>query len=144
MHATTAATAVPRNLPLSLLVMRLTTALFLLPWVVDKFVRPDHAIAVLEGFYGLDGSGATLVLVLGIAQAVLLGLFTLGIARTWSYGLVLLMHAVTTFASWKQYLDPYTGANILFFAAWPALGACLALFLLREYDTLGIFGRRNI
>jgi len=62
--------------------------------------------------------------------------FAAGIARTWSYGLVLLMHAVSTFSSWKQYLDPYTGANLLFFAAWPMLAALVALFLLREHDTL--------
>jgi hypothetical protein len=142
MHAT-APPAVPRQLPLSLLVMRLTMALFLLPWVVDKFVNPGHAVAVFEGFYGLSGLGAPIVLAIGIAQVLVLALFTLGIARTWSYGLVLLMHAGSTLSSWKQYLDPYTGANLLFFAAWPALGACIALFLLREHDTLWTLGRRR-
>jgi len=141
--STTVTTSVPRHLPLSLLVIRLSMVLFLLPWVIDKFVRPDHAIAVLEGFYGLGGLGAPLVLALGVAQALVLLLFALGIARAWSYGLVLVMHALTTLVSWQQYLDPYTGANILFFAAWPALGACVALFLLREHDTLWTFGSRG-
>jgi hypothetical protein len=142
MHATAHA-AVPRHLPLSLLSLRLTMALFLLPWVVDKFVNPAHAVAVFEGFYGLSGVGAQIVLAIGIAQVAILLLFTLGIARTWSYGLVLLMHAGSTLSSWQQYLDPYTGANLLFFAAWPALGACIALFLLREHDTLWPLGRRG-
>ncbi|GAA4853247.1 hypothetical protein [Luteimonas vadosa] len=142
MQATDPAVVTRNRLPLSLLAIRWTMVVFLLPWVADKFVRPEHAIAVLEGFYGLSGSGAPLVFGLGVAQAVLLALFAFGVARTWSYGLVLAMHAVTTLVSWKQYLDPYTGANLLFFAAWPALGACLALFLLREHDTLGTVGRR--
>jgi hypothetical protein len=142
MHATAHA-AIPRHLSLSLLALRLTLALFLLPWVVDKFVNPGHAIAVFEGFYGLSGLGAPIVLAIGIAQAVILLLFTLGIARTWSYGLVLLMHAGSTLSSWQQYLDPFAGANLLFFAAWPALGACIALFLLREHDTLWTFGHRR-
>lgn len=144
MQATNPAATDSRRLPISLLAIRVSMVLFLLPWVADKFVRPGHAIAVLEGFYGFSGAAAPLVLGLGIAQALLLVLFAFGIARTWSYGLVLAMHAVTTIVSWKQYLDPYAGANILFFAAWPALAACLALFLLREYDTLGTFGRRSI
>ncbi len=33
-------------------------------------------------------------------------------------------------------LDPLTDANLLFFAAWPMLAACIALFLLCEHDTL--------
>ncbi len=132
-----------RHLPLSLLLIRLSMVLFLIPWVIDKFLRPGHAIAVLEGFYGLAGLGAPLVLALGVAQALVLLLFALGIARTWSYGLVLVMHTLTTLVSWKQYLDPYTGANILFFAAWPTLAACIALFLLREHDTLWTVGSRR-
>lgn len=32
------------------------------------------------------------------------------------------------------------GPNLLFFAAWPMLAACLALFLLRDEDTLATVG----
>jgi hypothetical protein len=35
------------------------------------------------------------------------------------------------------------GPNILFFAAWPMLGACFALYYLRDHDTLwSLCGRR--
>lgn len=136
------AAGTPRHLPLALLLIRLATALFLAPWVLDKFVNPGHAIRVFEGFYGVAGIAAPLVHAIGIAQVLLLVLFVLGVARTWTYGLVLLMHAGSTFSSWKQYLDPYDGANLLFFAAWPALAALVALFLLREHDTLWRVGRR--
>lgn len=141
MQATIPAPA-PRHLALSLLLLRLSIALFLLPWVLDKFLNPEHAIAVFEGFYGLAGLGAPLVLAIGVVQAAILVLFALGIARSWSYGLVMLMHAGSTLSSWPQYLDPYAGANLLFFAAWPTLGACVALFLLRAHDTLWRVGGR--
>jgi len=43
------------------------------------------------------------------------------------------MHAVSTLSSFPQYIDAFN--NLLFFAAWPMLAACIALFLLREHDT---------
>ena len=59
-----------------------------------------------------------------------------GFLKRFSYGIVLLMHGVSTVSSYQQYLAPYDGANILFFAAWPMLAACLALYLLRDDDRL--------
>ncbi len=129
-------TAHPRHLPLSLLLLRIGIVLLLAPWIVDKFLNPQHAIAVMENFYGMAGVAKNLVLAIGVAQAIVLVCFALGLFRTASYGLVTLMHAGSTFSSWQQYLSPYEGANLLFFAAWPALAACVALFLLREHDTL--------
>ncbi len=125
-----------KHLPLSLFLIRASVVLMLAPWVADKFINPAHMVGIAESFYGIGGIGSTLVLVIGLAQVVLLACFALGIARTWSYGLTLLMHALSTFSSWKQYLDPYAGANLLFFAAWPMLAALVALFLLREHDSL--------
>jgi putative oxidoreductase len=132
---------IPRHLPLSLLLIRASIVLMLAPWVVDKFRNPEHAIGVFERFYGLGGVAEVLVYGIGIAQVVLLLCFALGLFRTVSYGLVMLMHAGSTLSSWRQYLDPFTGANLLFFAAWPMLAACIALFLLREHDTLLSVGK---
>ncbi len=55
----------------------------------------------------------------------------LGIAKRWTYGLVLVMHAISTLASFRMYLG---FDNLLFFAAWPMLAACFALYLLRDHD----------
>jgi len=46
----------------------------------------------------------------------------------------LVLHAVSTLSSFKQYLAPFDGPNLLFFAAWPMLAACFALFILRDLD----------
>jgi hypothetical protein len=135
-----------RNLEISLLALRLGVASVMLPWALDKLLRPEHSASVFAGFYGLPGLGETAFAVLGVAQLLLVLAFLAGIARTWSYGAVLALHAVSTFSSWRQYLAPYEGINLLFFAAWPMLAACLALFLLRDQDrlfTLPIHGKRG-
>lgn len=123
-----------RHLSLSLLLLRLGIAIVMGIWAADKFVNPGHGQAVLESFYGLDGTQVSVVTLIGVIQALIVAVFTIGAFRTWSYGVVLVMHGVTTLASWKQYLDAFD--NLLFFAAWPMFAACIALFLLRQHDTL--------
>jgi hypothetical protein len=129
-----------RRLALSLLLLRLTLALVFGAWAADKFVNPEHGAAVLQGFYGLKDVPVTAIHALGAAQAALVLAFVVGLARTWSYGAVLVMHAITTAVSWKAYLGL---DNILFFSAWPMLAALVALFLLREQDTMLTLGGRG-
>ena len=120
----------------ALLVLRLTVFLVMLIWTIDKFIRPAHAASVYEHFYFLRGLGPTIIYSIGIAELVLLTGFVIGFAPRFTYGLVLLFHAVSTFSTFRQYLHPYEGPNILFFTAWPMLGACFALYYLRDLDTL--------
>jgi len=128
-----------RRLEISLLLIRLTIFVVMLMWTVDKFVRPEHAASVYEQFYFLGGLGATGMYVLGGLELVVVAGFVLGIARFWSYGIVLVLHAISTLSSMPVYFDPYGGqANLLFFAAWPMLAACIALFLLRDRDRLTV------
>jgi len=131
----------PFRLRLSLLLLRAGVFLVMFMWTLDKLVNPDHAAAVFENFYGIAGLGAGLATAIGVAELLLLAAFVTGLARRFSYGAVLVLHAVSTFSSFKQYLAPWD--NLLFFAAWPMLAACLALYLLREDDTLLAFGGRG-
>ena len=124
-----------RRLAISLLVLRLSVFLVMLMWTVDKFVRPDHAAGVFSTFYGITGLDAQMAYVLGALELVVLLAFVAGIARRWSYGIVLVLHAVSTLSSWRQYLDPFEGPNLMFFAAWPMLAACVTLYLLRDADS---------
>lgn len=124
-----------RRLAISLLCLRLGIFLVMLMWTLDKFVRPDHAAGVFSKFYGLDGLDVQMAYVLAALELVLLLAFVAGIARRWSYGIVLLLHAVSTLSSWRQYSQPFEGSNLMFFAAWPMLAACVALYLLRDSDT---------
>jgi len=120
----------------ALLVLRVAVFLVMLIWTVDKFVRPTHASSVYEHFYALRGLGPTIMYSIGVAELVLLIGFVMGFAKRLTYGAVFVLHAVSTFSSFRQYLHPFQGPNILFFAALPMLGACFALYSLRDLDTL--------
>ena len=127
-----------RRLALCLLLLRLSLGLVMMIWAFDKILNPSHGAAVFETFYGLAGVGETIVRGIGVAQAIIVLAFLLGLARTWSYGAVLLMHGVTTIVSWSAYLQPLK--NILFFSAWPMLAGLVTLFLLRRHDRVASLG----
>ncbi|MEP6685359.1 MAG: hypothetical protein ABJB22_01170 [Verrucomicrobiota bacterium] len=127
----------------ALLVLRLTVFLVMVLWTIDKFVRPSHAASVYEHFYFLGGLGSVIMYSIGVAELALLLGFVVGFAPRFTYGLVLLIHAVSTFSSFRQYFAPFEKVNLLFFAAWPMLGACFVLYYLRDLDSLwSIRGRR--
>ena len=130
----------PKPLAISLLLLRLGIAIVFIMWTLDKFINPAHTAAVFKAFYGFEGLSTTLSVVLGIVQIVIVVAFTIGYKRTLSYGAILIMHAFSTLISYSRYLDPWEGSNLLFFAAFPMLAACIALFMLRAYDSYSIDG----
>ncbi len=129
------------DLEWSLLGLRVTIFLVMLVWTLDKFVNPGHAAKVYEKFYFIAGMESMAMFMLGLVEFVLLLGFVAGLFKKYTYGCVLLLHTVSTLSSFKQYLAPFDGSNILFFAAWPMLAACVALFLLRDYDTRFVLSR---
>ena len=124
----------PKHLPLSLLFLRFGVFIVFFFWTVDKFVNPEHAANVFAKFYALENLGITIVYVIGSLQIILISSFVMGLFKKWTYGIILLLHAASTFASFSLYLTLFD--NLLFFAAWPMLAACLALYLMRDYDAL--------
>ena len=136
-------TRIENRLPLVLLLLRLSVALVFFVWIADKFFKPDHAAAVFANFYGLSGLGTIVFYLIGIVQLLITLAFVLGIAKPWSYGLILGMHGVSTLSSFRQYLNPLEPPNILFFAAWPMFAACFALFYLREADVAWTIGGKK-
>ena len=125
-----------KKLQLSLLSLRLTVFLVMFMWTIDKFVNPGHAAKVYESFYYIAGLEAVVMYTIGAIEIIILLLFLAGYKKKYTYGAVLAFHAVSTLSSFKQYLAPFEGPGLLFFAAWPMLAACLALFLLRDRDRM--------
>lgn len=124
------------RLPSALLALRLGVFIVMIMWTIDKLVRPEHAAGVFANFYQIGGLGSGVFYAIGGAELVLVLLFVVGAFKFWTYGLVTILHAVSTLSSFPQYLHPFQEANLLFFAAWPMLAACIALFMLRDEDTL--------
>ncbi len=120
----------------ALLLLRLGVGIVFVIWTADKFVRPDHAAGVFEHFYMIPWLTQNSAYIVGVLQGLLVLAFLAGFMKTWSYGAVFLLHAVSTLTPMANYFSPWEGANILFFAAWPMLAAAWALWLLRDYDTL--------
>jgi len=127
------------RLPLALLLLRLGVFLTMFMWTIDKFVQPQHASKIMEHFYSAPGVGNLVIQVIGALELALIVAFVAGIAKRWTYGLVLLLHGISTLSAYKQYLHPFEPHNLLFFAAWPMLAACFALYYLREADVLWTF-----
>lgn len=127
----------PAHLPLVLLFLRVSIFVVMAMWTVDKFVHPDHAASVYEHFYALRGFAPAIMYSLAAAESLLLLAFLLGIYRRLTYGLVFLFHSVSTLSAFAKYANPFEKPNLLFFAAWPMLAACFALYILRDSDTLG-------
>ncbi len=128
----------------ALLVLRVTVFLVMLVWTIDKFIRPAHAASVCEHFYFLRGLGPTVMYAIGVIEVAILVGFVIGFAPRLTYGVVLMFHAVSTLSSFRQYFHPFQGPNILFFAAWPMLGACFALYYLRDLDTIWSVNRPRV
>lgn len=115
----------------SLFLLRLGVFVVMLAWTLDKFLSPDHAAKVYERFYFIGGLGPSIMIGIGLVELIIIVLFMAGLYKRLTYGFVLAIHSVSTLSSWKQY---FVEPNLLFFAAWPMLAACITLYLLRDMD----------
>lgn len=123
---------IQNRLQWSLFSLRLGVFIVMMMWTLDKFVNPAHSGKVFEVFYGISGLNETIAFVLGGLQFILVVAFLLGIQKRISYGLIFIMHGLSTLSPYNQYLDGFN--HLLFFAAWPMWAACFALYLLRDED----------
>jgi putative oxidoreductase len=73
----------------------------------------------------------SIVFTIGAIETLIILAFLAGLWKRYTYGIVTILHAVSTFMTWKKYT---IDINFLFFAAWPMLAACIALYLLRDLD----------
>ena len=120
----------------ALLILRLSVFVVMLVWTLDKFIVPEHAARVYEHFYFMPRLNSTVFQIIGTAELLLLAGFLLGWQKRWTYGIVLVIHGISTVSSYQQYLSPFDpSTNLLFFAAWPMLAACFTLYYLRDLDT---------
>ena len=117
----------------SLFALRLGVFVVMFVWTLDKFINPAHSAKIFQHFYGVEGMGETIMYLLGALQLMLVLTFLVGVKKRITYGLVFLLHAISTLSSYAKYIDAFN--NLLFFAAWPMLAACFALYLLRDEDT---------
>ena len=124
---------IQRRLPIALLFLRLGVFIVMLMWTLAKFVRPDHSAGIFKRFYLISDISHGGLYVIATLQLIAVIAFVIGYRKRLSYGIIFALHAVSTVASYQRYLD---FSSLLFFAAWPMLAACFALYYLRDADTL--------
>ena len=123
------------RIPLALFLLRLGVFVVMFVWTLDKFVNTAHTTKVYDRFYFIGGLDDAAFYVIGAIELLVIAGFVLGYKKRWTYGAVLLFHAISTLSSYQQYLAPFEKVNLFFFAAWPMLAACFALYYLRDLDT---------
>jgi len=130
-----------RRIALVLLVLRISVFLAMFVWALNPLVRPADAIGMCESLHVFKGFGHEVWYGIAVLEIVVLVSFLMGVQKQWSYGAVLVLNAVWTLSSYRQYLAPFVGTNLLFFAAWPMLAACFGLYNLRHLDTLWVIDK---
>ena len=131
------------RLPLALLVLRLGVFVVFFIWTVEKLMLPERTASIFERYYAIAGLSHVASYVLGALEFLLILGFVAGLLKRYTYGAVLVLHAISTLATFPKYLAPFDAHNLLYFAAWPMLAACFALYVLRDSDTLWTVGKRN-
>ena len=132
-----------KQLSIALLIMRLSIAAFFGVWSSLKFFRPGWFENVFQNFYGLEFVSRDLSTMVGVVQILIVLAFVLGFKRGLSYGALVAMQAAGVLGSTPNLMNFTQYPNNLMWAAVPALGAAIALFLLREHDGFTIDGYRR-
>jgi len=124
----------------SLLALRVSIALLVVWWGVDKLVDPEHAIRVSDGFYFGLLSFEWLMPLLGVAQVGVALLAMVGLFRRWVDPVILLINVGSMLAVWRSIVDPWgwvlEGTNALFFPSLIVTAGCLVLIAFQDQETL--------
>jgi len=122
------------------LLLRISVALLIVLWGIDKIVDPAHGVAVSDRFYGGLLSLPALMPVFGGVQILVGGLALVGLFRRVVDPLVLLLNTASMVGVWRSILDPWgwvlEGTNVLFFPSLTVFAASLVLVLNREGEAL--------
>jgi len=131
----------------SLVFLRISLALLMLIWGLDKIVNPDHGVAVAERFYfGLMATG-TIMPILGMLQVLVALLMIAGLWRRYVYVINAVLAGLTLAGVWQSVIDPWgwflSGSNVLFFPSLIVFAASLVLIALRAEDTFCLDAKRK-
>lgn len=133
--------------PLTLLFLRISIALLVFYWGVDKIVAPEHAVGVSDAFYMGLLSHPSLMPILGVLQVGVALLALTGLFRRIVDPVVLLINLGSLLGVWRSIVDPWgwvlEGTNVLFFPSLIVLAGCLVLIAFREDETFVLDRRRG-
>lgn len=127
-------------------ILRIGMGIFLVTWGVDKLAATEGSVGIFSGFYKVS-AGPSVVQVLGVLE-ILLGIaLAAGLLRVPVAWIQLAVNAVSTFASWKQILDPWgllglTNGGTHLFLASIVIMAVSTVLVLNARVAVGTLDRR--
>ncbi len=138
------------RLALSLFILRLALAAFLLQWGIEKFLHPEFSTRIGAVYYFGLLKGDTLFAVFGAVEVLVALSLLLGFMRRWGYLMAFLLHGVSTLVSLPAMLDPYFimeawggyARNHALITGVPVLAAFWLLYWNRDLDRLWVLDNR--
>lgn len=124
----------------TLLFLRVSVALLVLLWGINKVVNVEGAISVSDRYYFGLLSASGLVPILGIAQCAVAVLALVGLWRTVVDPAIALINLGSLLGVRTSIIDPWgwylEGTNVLFFPSLTVFAASLLLIAMRSEETL--------
>lgn len=128
---------------ISLLLLRLSTGIYLILWGFVKLGAKDMAVSVSDKYYNGLISGDMINYTLGAAEVLIGLLVVLGLFRSISYLGQLAFYLVGALAIITSLVDPFgaylaSSAKLTFFPSWTLLFASFALIAFKDEDTMSL------
>jgi len=133
---------------ISLLLLRLSTGIYLMLWGVMKLAAKDKAIGVSETYYNGLLSGDFVNYAVGAGEMIIGLLVVLGLFRSLAYVGQLAFYFVGAAAIITSLLDPFglylaDTARLTFFPSWTLLFASMILIAFKSDDTISLDAKRK-
>ena len=128
---------------ISLLLLRLSTGIYLILWGMVKLASKEMAVRVSDTYYNGLLSGDIINYTLGGVQVLIGLLVVLGLFRVIAYFGQLAFYLVGALAIIANLVDPFgaylaSTAKLTFFPSWTLLFASLVIIVFKEDDTLSL------
>lgn len=128
---------------ITLLLLRLSTGVYLILWGLVKLISQDNAVAVSNKYYLGLLSADVINYGVGVIEIATGLLVSLGLFRNISYPAQLLFYLVGLLAITPYILDPFgmylvESAKLTFFPSTTLLFASIVLIAFKEFDTITV------
>lgn len=132
----------------SLLLLRLSTGIYLMLWGFMKLGAKDQAVGVSEKYYDGLLSGDLVNYAVGGVEMVIGLLVVLGLLRSVAYLGQLALYFVGAAAIIINLVDPFglyiaASAKLTFFPSWTLLFASIVLIAFKSDDTMSLDAKRE-
>ena len=133
---------------ISLLLLRLSTGIYLMLWGFMKLAAKDRAVGVSEKYYDGLLSGDFVNYSVGAIEMLIGLLVVLGLFRSIAYMGQLAFYFVGAAAIIVNLIDPFglylaSSAKLTFFPSWTLLFASLVLIAFKSDDTKSLDAKRG-